>query len=178
MKFIPCLRRSCQKIVVQVRERIELCLVFSVGVKHQGREKFSTPVYQVYWIQNFLIDMFNLLPLICLLFFFIFLAERREPVTNCSKYVPHENRRTGKSRQHADAIATLLFGHGGGGRESQGSGGKGNVKKVQKYRKLFRQLRSSLNEQNGHLPDRYLALKRTKEMKCTQITAGYLSKSR
>ena len=57
-------------------------------------------------------------------------GERGELVTNCSKYVPHENRRTGKSRQHADAIATLLFGggQGEGQGEGQGSGGKGGGK--------------------------------------------------
>ena len=84
-----------------------------------------------------------------------------EAVSNCSKYAPHEGR-SKKSAKHADAIAQLLFGKGKSG----------------SIRRQYRQLRSKINERNGHLPDRMLAMGRADELDVASITAGYFSKSR
>ena len=84
-------------------------------------------------------------------------------VSNAAKFAPHEGRGRHLTSAHADAIASLLF---------------PQENNKNRKRKLFRHLRSSLNEANQHLPDRYLALGRADELQLHQITAGYLSKSR
>jgi len=85
-------------------------------------------------------------------------------VSNSSKYAPHERRGRDLTALHADKIARKLFPNEGD----------------DKYhlRKLFRKLRSQLNQANEYLPDRKLALGKADELQMHQITAGYFAKSR
>ena len=73
---------------------------------------------------------------------------------------------------HADAIARLVFRRGAKGKKASGK------KASQGLRRRYRQLRSKLNERNGHLADRMLSMRRAGELECTAITAGFLAKSR
>jgi hypothetical protein len=91
-------------------------------------------------------------------------------VSNCSKFAPHEGR-SGMA-MHADAIARLVFRRGAKGKKASGK------KASQGLRRRYRQLRSKLNERNGHLADRMLSMRRAGELECTAITAGFLAKSR
>lgn len=82
-------------------------------------------------------------------------------VSNCSKFAPHEGR-SKNSGKHADCIARLLFGKA----------------KVRSIRREYRKLRSKINEANGYMADRMLAMGRAGDLDPARITAGYFAKSR
>ncbi|CAJ1949663.1 unnamed protein product [Cylindrotheca closterium] len=89
-------------------------------------------------------------------------------VSNASKYAPHERRGRDLTSLHADEIAKKIF-------PNEGDSGGDNKHYL---RKLYRKLRSQLNQTNEYLPDRKLALGKADQLQMHQITAGYFAKSR
>ena len=83
-------------------------------------------------------------------------------VSNASKFTPHEikSKRTFKT-YHGDRIATLLF---------------PTVEDFKMKRKIYRQLRSSLNTCNGHITECYLPNGRAGDLDPKMICAGTYQK--
>ena len=96
-------------------------------------------------------------------------ADADKPVSNASKFAPHEKRKRIASA-HGDEIARRVFGLAAV--PTKGSPAHTGL------RRRWRKLRVQLNNTNAHIAEKFLSEKRAGQLDTRQITAGALSAMR
>lgn len=96
-------------------------------------------------------------------------AAAGNPVSNASKFAPHEKRK-GIPSIHGDEIARRVF--SGTAVPAKGSAGQKSL------RRRWRKLRVQLNAANAHIAEKYLSEKQAGRLDTRQITAGALATMR
>jgi hypothetical protein len=100
-------------------------------------------------------------------------ADKGNPITNASKYIPHENRNKGKNKDrniifksHAKEIVFRLF------RDEEFSSNYPKKMKTGQKKRAFRILRSKLNKHNNHIVERFLSTKRVENLNLENICSS------
>jgi hypothetical protein len=102
-------------------------------------------------------------------------AVKRNPVSNASKYAPHENRKKGTNKKkkkdskfypHATKFVHKLF------EDEQFRSNFPKKMKTGDKKKEYRKLRSKLNMHNGHIAERYLSMGNADNMDMENICAS------
>lgn len=100
-------------------------------------------------------------------------SEKKNPITNASKYIPHENRNKGSNKErniiyksHAKEIVFRLF------RDDEYRSNFPKKMKTGQKKRAFRILRSKLNKYNNHIVERFLSTKRVEDLNLENICSS------